>query len=54
MFSAFQDHANIRRPDFEKMAKESTARVDVRKKSIKRQTDLIIKLRAELKKGQSD
>tara|TARA_B110000285_G_scaffold72743_1_gene83759 strand:+ start:226 stop:423 length:198 start_codon:yes stop_codon:yes gene_type:complete len=51
MFSAWQDHANIRRPDFEKMSKDTTARIDKRNKSIKHQTDLIIKLRAELKKS---
>ena len=51
MFTANQDHAVIRRPDFEKMYKDSAGRIDKRNKNIKKQTDLIIKLRAELKKS---
>jgi hypothetical protein len=51
MFTANQDHAVIRRPDFEKMYKDSAGRIDKRNKNIKKQTDLIIKLRAELLKG---
>lgn len=53
MFSAWQDHANIRRPDFEKMSKDTTARIDKRNKSIKHQTDIIIALRAKLAKGKT-
>ena len=51
MFTNRQDHAIITRPDFEKMYKDSAGRIDKRNKHIKKQTDLIIKLNAELKKS---
>lgn len=53
MFTGRQDHATITRPDFEKLYKESAGRIDIRLKHIKKQTDLIIKLRNELNQGHS-
>ena len=54
MLTNEQDHATIRRPDFEKMYKESFGRIDKKNIHIKKQTDKIIKLRNELTKGHSD